>query len=92
MGWPPISTRYRAWAGCSNPISPNPSRLQAFYKALRGEDTSSSPTKHSFRPDQGLFLLVTRLQLDPNGLPHVPGNLEVWKDVLMAKTDSKVDP
>ena len=67
----------------------NPSRLQAFYKALRGEDTSSSPTKHSFRPDQGLFLLVTRLQLDPNGLPHVPGNLEVWRDVLMAKTDSK---
>ena len=68
----------------------DPRRLQHFYEALRGEDLSPSPTKHSFRPDQGIFLLVTRLQLDPNGQPHVPGNLDVWKEVLRGKTNSKV--
>ena len=67
-----------------------PRRLQRFYEALRGPDISPSPVKHSFRPDQGLFLLVTRLQLDPNGQPHVPGNLDVWKEFLRRKTDSKI--
>ncbi len=65
-------------------------RLQRFYNALRGDDISPSPVRHSFRPDQGLFLLVTRLQLDPNGQPHVPGNLDVWKDLLRQKSESKV--
>ena len=65
-------------------------RLQHFYEALRGQDTSSSPTKHSFRPDQGLFLLVTRLQLDPNGQPHVPGGVDVWKETIRKKNDSKI--
>jgi hypothetical protein len=68
----------------------DPRRLQRFYNALRGDDISPSPVRHSFRPDQGLFLLVTRLQLDPNGQPHVPGNLEVWKDLLRQKSESKV--
>jgi hypothetical protein len=68
----------------------DPRRLQRFYEALRGDDISPSPVKHSFRPDQGLFLLVTRLQLDPNGQPHVPGNLDVWKNLLRQKSESKV--
>ena len=67
-----------------------PRRLERFYEALRGPDISPSPIKHSFRPDQGLFLLVTRVQLDPNGQPHVPGNLDVWKELLSQKTDSKI--
>jgi hypothetical protein len=68
----------------------DPRHLQNFYMALRGKSISPSPTKHSFRPDEGLFLLVARLQLDPNGQPHVPGDLDVWKAVFRAKTDSKV--
>jgi hypothetical protein len=48
-------------------------RLQRFYEALRGRDISPIPTKHSFRPDPGLFLLEARLQIDPNGQPHVEG-------------------
>src|ERR1019366_1623268 len=67
-----------------------PGRLQRFYEALRGKDVSPSPTKHSFRPDQGLFLLVNRLYLDPDGQPHIPGNLEVWKEILRGKSDSKI--
>ncbi len=36
-------------------------RLKRFYEAFRGQDISPNPTRHSFRPDQGLFLLVSRL-------------------------------
>ncbi len=70
----------------------DPRRLQLFYAALRGDDINPSPTKHAFRPDQGLFLLVTRLQLDPNGQPHVPGNLDVWKDILQGQNGFQARP
>jgi hypothetical protein len=36
------------------------------------------------------LLLLTRLQWEPDGEPHVPGNLEVWKEILRQKTDSKI--
>ena len=68
----------------------SPRRLQRFYDALRGHDISPIPTKHSFRPDPGLFLLEARLQIDPNGQPHIPGSIDVWKGVLRRKTDSKL--
>jgi hypothetical protein len=67
-----------------------PRHLQRFYEALRGRDITPIPTKHSFRPDPGLFLLEVRLQIDPSGQPHIPGNIDVWKDVLRRKTDSKL--
>ena len=65
-------------------------RLRNFYEALRGKDLSPSPTKHSFRPDQGLFLLVNRLQFEPNGQPHIPGGMDVWKEAMRAKSESKI--
>jgi hypothetical protein len=67
-----------------------PRHLQRFYEAMRGRDISPSPARSVFRPNPGLLLLVTRLQLDPNGQPHVPGNLEVWTEILRRKTDSKM--
>ncbi len=66
-----------------------PGRLQRFYKALRGRDVSPGAARPVFRPDPGLVLLVTRLQLDANGQPYIPGNLEVWKEVLRHTGDSK---
>jgi len=68
----------------------SPRRLQRFYDALRGRDITPSPVRHSFRPDQGMFLLVTRTELDANGEPHIPGGVEVWKQVLRRKTESKL--
>jgi hypothetical protein len=65
-------------------------RLPRFYEALRGQDPSPSPARPVFRPNPGLLLLVTRLQLEPSGQPHVPGNLEVWKEILRRKSDSKL--
>ena len=67
-----------------------PARLKKFYAALRGTNISPSPTRHAFRPDQSLVLLLTRLEVDPNGKPHVPGNLDVWKDVFRRKSNSKI--
>jgi hypothetical protein len=65
-------------------------RLEHFYDALRGRDIMPIPTKHSFRPDPALFLLEARLQVEPNGQPHIPGSVDVWKEVLRRKTDSKL--
>ena len=59
-----------------------PSRLRLFYEGLRAPNTSFPATRGSFRPAPGLLLLATRLQLDNNREPLVPGNLEVWKEIL----------
>jgi len=67
-----------------------PQRLQRFYEALRGRDSNPIPTRHSFRPDVGMFLLIARLPLDSSSQPLVPGNLEVWKEVMRRATDSKI--
>ena len=68
----------------------DPHRLQVFYSALRGKDLSPSPVRPVFRPAPGLLLLATNLQLDPDGQPHVPGNLGVWKDLIHRKGESKL--
>jgi len=65
-------------------------RLPRFYEALRGKDISPGPARPVFRPDPDLLILVTRLQVDPSGQATVPGNLEVWDQILRQKTDSKL--
>ena len=60
----------------------NPRRLRSFYRALRGQSASPSPVRPVFRPDPGLLLLASQLQLDPTGRPSIPGGLEVWKEML----------
>jgi hypothetical protein len=39
-----------------------------------------------------LLLLATRVQIEPNGQPHLPGGLEVWKAMIEShkKDDSKI--
>jgi hypothetical protein len=67
-----------------------PRRLRRFYQAVRGESTSPNPTRHAFRPDPGIFLLVTRLDLDSTGQAHIPGNVDLWKSVFRQKSSFKV--
>jgi hypothetical protein len=67
-----------------------PRHLARFYEALRGKKTSPGPAKGAFRTDPGLLFLVTRLWFEPNGQPHVPGDLEVWKEIVGHKTHSKL--
>jgi len=65
-----------------------PHRLRLFYEALQGPGPSANATAGAFRPAPALLLLVTRLQFERSGEPLVPGNLEVWKDILRQKNDS----
>jgi hypothetical protein len=67
-----------------------PGQLQVYYQAFRGNDITPGPTRHAFRPDPGLILLMTRLEVEPNGQPHVPGNLAVWKEILKNRRDSRI--
>ena len=90
-GW--LAPYYDAVARVSGPQQEyftEPHRLVKFYQALRGRDTSTGPAKAVFRPDPGLLLLITRMPLDPDGQPHVPGNLGVWADVIHGTNDSKL--
>ncbi|HEV3206591.1 MAG TPA: hypothetical protein VGZ28_06535 [Terriglobales bacterium] len=65
-------------------------RLQHFYEALLGRDSSPGPARPVFRPDPDLLLLVTRLQFDSSGQPTVPGDLQAWQQILRQKSDSRV--
>jgi len=65
-------------------------RLHRLYQAFRTADPSAEATRAAFRRAPGLLLLVSRLQWEPNGDPRIPGNLEVWKEILHQKTDSKI--
>jgi len=56
--------------------------LPRFYKALVGNHVSPGPARPVFRPDAGLLLLASAIQLGPNGELRIPGNLEVWKQVM----------
>jgi hypothetical protein len=67
-----------------------PRRLRRDYEALRGKENSSDATRGVFRSDPRLLLLLTRLQWDPDGQPHVPGNIDAWKKILSQKSDSNV--
>jgi hypothetical protein len=64
-------------------------RLKRFYEDLRGTDLEPAATRGVFRQAPDLLVLFTRVEWDANGEPHVPGNLEVWKQILRQKTDSK---
>ena len=90
-GW--LAPYYDALSRVSGPQQAyftEPHRLAQFYQALRGRNISTGPAKSVFRPDPGLLLLVTRMPLDPDGQPHVPGNLEVWAEILRGPNDSKL--
>jgi hypothetical protein len=65
-------------------------RMRHCYEALRGKTLAPSAMASVFRPDPTLLLLTTRMQWEPNGDPHVPGNLQAWKDILRQKNSSEL--
>ena len=65
-------------------------RLGKFYQALRGHELVPGPARSVFRSDPGLLLLASRMPLDPDSQPHVPGNLEVWADILRSDASTKL--
>lgn len=66
-------------------------RLRRFYHAFRlAATTEDDAARFVFRPAPSLLLLVTRLQWEPSGEVHVPGNLEVWKEIIRQQGGSKI--
>ena len=68
-----------------------PERLKRFYSAIRGRITSPGPARPVFRSNTDMLLLTTRLRLNPDGRPHIPGSLEVWRTLFVEHPTGKYD-
>src|SRR5580693_424762 len=61
----------------------DPDRVKRFYAAIRGKVTSPGPARPVFRSNTDMMLLTTRLRLDPDGKPHLPGGMDVWRTLFI---------
>jgi hypothetical protein len=68
-----------------------PDHLKRNYDALRGKVTSPGPARPVFRSSTDLMLLTNSLRIDANGEAHVPGNLEVWRNLFIHHPHGKYD-
>lgn len=64
-------------------------RMKRLYEAFRAPEIKHKPTKGVFRQAPDLLVLFTRLEWEPNGEPHIPGDLAVWKQIFHQKTSSE---
>jgi hypothetical protein len=67
-----------------------PRRLRRFYAALRGKDVAPGPARAVLRSDPAFWLLVARLRVE-DGQPAIPGNLDVWAQIVRRNRDTKRD-
>jgi hypothetical protein len=91
-GW--LASYFDALARINGPVKDyltDPERLKRFYAAIRGRVTSPGPARPVFRSNTDMLLLTTRLRLDPNGKPHLPGGIEVWKNLFANHPAGKFD-
>src|SRR5579872_1463158 len=91
-GW--LASYYDALARINGPVQnylTEPERLRRFYGAIRGRVTSPGPARPVFRSNTDMLLLTTRLRLEPDGRPHVPGDIEVWKNLFVNHPRGKYD-
>ncbi len=91
-GW--LASYFDALARIRGPVHDyltEPSRLKRFYGAVRGRVTSPGPARPVFRSNADLMLLTTPLQMTPEGLPHIPGDIEVWKNLFIKHPHGKYD-
>lgn len=64
-------------------------RLKRLYEASRTVEPTASATEGVFRKNPDLLVLFTRIQWESSGAPHIPGGLEVWKEILREKNSLK---
>jgi hypothetical protein len=91
-GW--MASLYDALARIHGPVRDyltEPARMKRFYAAVRGRVTSPGPARPVFRSNSDMMLLTTRLQLDASGKPHIPGSLDVWKNLFANHPQGKYD-
>jgi hypothetical protein len=86
-GW--LASYFDALSRIDNPSSPavqnyltEPERLKRYYAAIRGKVTSPGPARPVFRSNTDMLLLTTRLRVDADGRPHVPGGVDIWRTVF----------
>ena len=70
-----------------------PERMKRFYTGgcVSGRITSPGPARPVFRANTDMMLFTTRLRMDPNGKPHIPGSLEVWRNLFVNHPQGKYD-
>ncbi len=91
-GW--LASYYDSLARINGPVRDyltEPARMLRFYQAIRGKVTSPGPARPVFRANADMMLLTTRLWLEPDGRLHVPGNLQVWKDLFAVHPQGRYD-
>lgn len=91
-GW--MASFFDALARIRGPIRDylvEPARMKRFYTAVRGRVTSPGPARPVFRSNADMMLLTTRLRLDSSGRPHIPGGIEVWKNLFINHPQGKYD-
>jgi hypothetical protein len=91
-GW--LASMFDALARIDTPVKAyltDPVRMRRFYTAVRGRITSPGPARPVFRSNTDMMLLTTRLELDANGKPHIPGNLDVWRELFTNNPHAKYD-
>src|SRR5581483_10688839 len=91
-GW--LASYFDALARIEGPVKEyltEPERLKRFYGAIRGRVTSPGPARPVFRSNTDMLLLTTRLRLDSDGKPHLPGGLDVWKRLFADHPEGKYD-
>jgi hypothetical protein len=91
-GW--MASMFDALARIRGPVADyltDPNRMKRFYLAVRGRITSPGPARPVFRSNTDMMLLTTRLRLNAEGKPHIPGGLEVWKNLFINHPQGKYD-
>lgn len=91
-GW--MASYYDSLARISGPTQAyllDPKRMVRFYTGMRGRVTSPGPARPVFRASTDLMLLTQRLRIEPDGKPHVPGTLDVWKNLFINHPHGKYD-
>jgi hypothetical protein len=91
-GW--MASYFDALSRINGPVKEyltEPARMKRFYMAIRGKVTTPGPARPVFRSNADMMLLTNRLWIEPDGKPHIPGNLQVWKDLFANHPQGKYD-
>ena len=91
-GW--LASLYDALARIHGPVEEyltDPARMKRYYSAIRGRVTTPGPARPVFQSNTEMMLLTTRLHVDSAGRAHIPGDLDIWKDLFQRNPKGKYD-
>lgn len=66
-----------------------PTRLKQLYDAFKPSEQETPATRGVFRKAPDLLVLLGRAYWNPDGTPHVPGDIDTWKWILAEKGHSR---